>query len=76
MYPERGIQVSAAETRTSQLDRKGTPRGRHSESFIAFKSAKMEFINAEKSAISDVHKKDYDDLNNIAECEVRLLAGS
>jgi hypothetical protein len=49
------------------------PRGRDNVFFTNYKAAKRIFINAQKKTISEVNKKYYDDLNETAECDMRLF---
>lgn len=74
-YWNTDVKAAYKRQKTERLKwlQQGKPRGRENVFFTNYKAAKRIFINAQKNAISDVNKKYYDDLNETAECDMRLF---
>ncbi|CAG2209672.1 unnamed protein product [Mytilus edulis] len=51
----------------------GRPRGMSHESYKRFKKAKYEFRNVQNAAYEQYIQKCYDDINEAAECDIRLF---
>ena len=51
----------------------GRPRGMHFESYRDYKRAKSNFRNVQHTAYEKYIQKTYDDINDAAECDIRLF---
>ncbi|VDI24480.1 Hypothetical predicted protein [Mytilus galloprovincialis] len=51
----------------------GRPRGMQHESYFNYKRAKRDFRNIQKLANEQYIEETYDDINNAAECDIRLF---
>ncbi|CAG2243072.1 unnamed protein product [Mytilus edulis] len=75
--PYWNADVKQAHTKERNMRRvwmqEGRPRGMQHESYFNYKRAKRDFRNIQKLANEQYIEETYDDINNAAECDIRLF---